>query len=122
MYLDDIKITGTGDITEPVTSEWGVKDNLINLNTETGGFDMTVTAGDIRYNETTVYVALYNKNGVLESVKVFKNPEFDENSEFKCEGVLDMPDDTSDITIKAFIWRETMKPITNAIPLQSSLS
>lgn len=56
MYLDDITIGDTQSVPPIINPEWGVKE--LDINAETGDFTLTVSAGEMRYNDTVIYAAL----------------------------------------------------------------
>lgn len=118
MYLDDITIGTTQDTPPVINPEWAVRE--FDINAETGEFTLTVSAGDMRYADTVIYAALY-KDGALESVRTFNEPEFDEESLFVAQDSFNMPEDKENLSVKVFIWRGGMRPILET-PYKSALS
>lgn len=62
---------------------------------------------------------MYN-GGALESVKTFNEPEFDEESLFTVQDSFTMPENKENLSVKVFIWRDSMKPVLET-PYESAL-
>lgn len=106
MFIDDIKFTAL----ETENDEWGVES--FDVNTETGSFDLTVSAGQENYEDLKVYAVLYN-DGAVESIKLFNNPTFNEDMKFIANETFDMPETKGELLVKVFIWHGNVKTVTD---------